>query len=375
MGLNDSQIPLVDLKRQHLSIKPEIDNALHSVVDSGQFINGENTKKFEKEFASYVGVKHGIGVASGSDALSLSLQALDLNARKEIITVSFTFTSSVDCIVYNGNVPVFIDVDADSYTIDVTQIENMVTKDTKAILPVHLYGHPVDMTPLKEIADRYDLFVLEDAAQAHGAKYNDRTVGSFGDLSCFSFYPSKNLGAFGDAGMILTDNDAIAHRLRLLREYGQEAKYHHKILGYNRRIDELQAAVLRVKLKHLDSWNSARRLNVNIYNELLEVLKEKNVLKTPIEKKGATHVYHLYVIQMSQRDEVRDYLRKNGISTGIHYPIPIHKQESYASISYRQGKLTNTNDLGKSILSLPMFPELTESEIIRISQSLVDYYL
>ncbi|MGC9069268.1 MAG: DegT/DnrJ/EryC1/StrS family aminotransferase [Thermoprotei archaeon] len=363
-------IPLVDLKRQYLSIKDEINSAIESVLNSGVFIVGENVKYFEKEFANFIGVKHAIGVGSGTDALVIALKALSIGQSDEVITVSFTFTATVDSIVHNGATPVFVDVDPMSYTIDTKQIERAITSKTKAIIPVHLYGHPANIDPILEIAEKYGLYVVEDAAQAHGAEYKRRKVGSLGHVACFSFYPSKNLGAYGDGGMIVTNDQMLAEKVMMLREYGQKEKYRHEFIGFNSRLDEIQAAVLRVKLKHLDEWNEKRRKNAKLYNELLS---EFNEIILPIEASWAKHVYHLYVIRTKRRDALREFLAKKGISTGIHYPLPVHMQKSYSRINKKTLDLSITELFSKEILSLPMFPELSEEEIHYISNKIKDF--
>ena len=367
------EIPLVDLKRQYLSIKNEIDRAIEEVLNSGRFIMGENVKSFEKEFANYIGVKHAIGVGSGTDALVIALKALGVKHGNEIVTVSFTFTSTVDSIVHNNGIPVFVDIDPGSYTINVKQVEKAITNRTKAIIPVHLYGHPADMDPIIEIAGRYGLYIVEDAAQAHGAEYKGRKVGSLGHIACFSFYPSKNLGAYGDAGMLVTNNQELGEKMELLREYGQREKYKHELIGYNSRLDELQAAILRVKLKYLDAWNEKRRVNAKMYNELLGDMHD--LISLPIEVEGRKHVYHLYVIRIKQREKLRDFLSVKGIATGVHYPIPVHRQPSYMNLMKDIPKLPITEQFSNEILSLPMFPELTENEIQFICSNIRKFFL
>jgi len=368
---NTMKIPLVDLKRQYLSIKREIDGAIADVLDCGQFIMGENVERFDREFAKYVGVKQAIGVASGTDALMLALIALGIRTGDEVITVSFTFVSSVDCIVHNAATPVFVDVDPETCTMNVCQVERMITKKTKAVIPVHLYGHPVDMDPLLEVAHERGVRIIEDAAQAHGAEYRERKVGSFGDVACFSFYPSKNLGAYGDAGMVVTSDEDIAEKLRMLHEYGQKEKYHHEMVGYNSRIDEMQAAILRVKLKFLDKWNEMRRNNAKKYEEMLSGLSE---VQLPIEKDYVKDVYHLYVIRAKHRNELREQLALNGISTGIHYPIPVHLQKAYAHLGLVRDSLPVTEIASQEVLSLPMFPELTAEEIEYVCYNIEEFY-
>jgi dTDP-4-amino-4,6-dideoxygalactose transaminase len=367
------KIPLVNLVKQYHSIKKEIDEIISGVLNSGSFVLGTNVKEFEQDFASYIGVKYGIGVGSGTDALRLALEALEVRAGDEVITVSFTFTSSVDCIVHNGAVPVFADINPSTYTMDIDSVKSLITKKTKAIIAVHLYGNPVDLEPLLEISEKYDLHVIEDAAQAHGAKYNNKTIGSFGYISCFSFYPSKNLGAYGDAGLVATNDDELAQRIRMLREYGQRQKYFYESVGYNSRLDEIQAAILRVKLKYLDKWNAARRRNAKVYSEYLNEISDSGKIILPTETNEAYHVYHVYGIRAKNRDELKLHLLKNGIQAGIHYPIPVHLQQSYRHVPFRNGKLLNTELMAKEELSLPMFPELTESEIGLISQKIIEF--
>ena len=356
------RIQFVDLRLEYQEIKEEINQAIHRVLESGWFVLGEELKKFEKEFASYLRVKHVIGVNSGSDALYLAVKALGIGKGDEVITVSHTFISTVDAIIRNGAKPVFVDIDPETYIIDVNQIENVITKRTKAIIPVHIYGHPADMDPIMEIAEKHGLYIIEDACQAHGAEYKGRKVGSMGDIGCFSFYPTKNLGAYGDAGAIVTNDDELAEKLKILRNYGSSKKYYHDFIGVNSRLDEIQAAVLRIKLRHLDEWNKKRRKIAKMYNKFLE---DSRVI-TPIEKKWAKHVYHLYVIRHKDRDKLQQYLSENGIKTQIHYPVPVHLQKAYLDLGIR-AKLSVTERIRKEILSLPMFPHLTDTEIEKIT--------
>lgn len=353
-------IPFVDLKCQYDSIKDEINIKINEVLQNTHFILGENVEAFEKEFANYCGVKYGVGVASGSDALALSLKAFRISKGDEVITVPNTFIATVDAISRNGAKPVFVNVDPETYNIDVNKIEEKITDNTKAIIPVHLYGQPVDMVQIVKIAREYDLRIIEDACQAHGAEYKGKKVGSLGDIGCFSFYPSKNLGTYGDGGMVVTNDGKIAEEIKMLRNYGQSKKYYHDCIGYNSRLDEIQAAILRVKLKYLDGWNDKRRKHAKLYNELLENVSG---IETPIEKDYVKHVYHLYVIRCKDRDELQQYLSSKGVSTGIHYPIPVHLQKAYEHLEYKHGNFPITEKFSKEILSLPMFPELTENEI------------
>lgn len=358
-------IPFVDLKSEYALISEEVAPAIQRVLESGWFIFGEELEGFEKEFSQYIGAKYGVGVNSGSDALFLALKALGIGEGDEVITVSHTFISTVDAIGRNGTKPVFVDIDPDTYCIDVTKIEQAITDKTKAILPVHLYGHPANMDPIMEIARKYNLFVIEDACQAHGTEYKGKKVGSIGDLGCFSFYPAKNLGAYGDGGMIVTNNKELADKLRMLRNYGQPQKHYHDFVGVNSRLAEIQAAILRVKLKHLDEWNESRRKVANLYNECLESFG----VIIPVEKKYAKHVYHLYVIRCKERDKVKQYLLKNGIQTQVHYPIPVHKQKAYSD-SGGNAQLPITEKICSEILSLPIYPSLKDKELEYIANTI-----
>jgi dTDP-4-amino-4,6-dideoxygalactose transaminase len=361
-------IPFIDLKSEYAEINEEIAQAIQRVLKSGWFILGVEIKKFEEEFSKYIGTKYGVGVNSGSDALFLALKALGIGKVDEVLTVSHTFISTVDAIVRNGAKPVFVDIDPDTYCVDVTKIEEKITERTRAILPVHLYGHPANMDPIIEIAEKYNLFVVEDACQAHGAEYKGRKVGSIGDLGCFSFYPVKNLGAYGDGGMVVTNNEELADKLGLLRNYGQSKKYYHDFVGVNSRLDEIQAAVLSVKLMHLDEWNEKRRRVAKRYNELLG----DSEIVTPIEKEYAKHVYHLYVIRPKDRNKLQEYLSKKGIETMIHYPIPVHKQKAYLDLGFHT-RLYITERICNDILSLPIFPEFKNEEIEEVVNYIINF--
>ena len=356
-------IPFIDLKKEYAEISEEITHAIQRVLKNGYFILGEEIEKFEREFSRYIGTKYGIGVNSGSDALFLALKALGINKGDEVITVSHTFISTVDAIVRNGIKPVFVDIEPETYCIDVTKIEEKITKNTKVILPVHLYGHPVDMEPIMDIAKKYNLFIIEDACQAHGAEYKGKRVGGIGDIGCFSFYPTKNIGAYGDAGMIVTNNEELANKLKMMRNYGSSKKYYHEFVGVNSRLDEIQAAVLRVKLKYLDEWNERRRKITKVYNKLL---KDSEVV-IPIEKEYAKHSYYLYVVRTKDRNKLQQYLSANGIQTMIHYPIPIHKQKAYLNLGFNI-RLPVTEKACNEILSLPMYPWLSEDEVSSIAE-------
>lgn len=357
-------IPFVDLKAQYDSIKDEIDEAIQNVLNNTSFIMGEELKKFEEEFAKFCDVKYAIGVANGSDALILALRACGIGEGDEVITVPHTFISTTEAISNVGGKIVFVDINPKTYIIDVSKMEEKINERTKAIIPVHLYGQPADMDHIIELAKKYNLKVIEDAAQAHGAEYKGEKVGSIGDVACFSFYPGKNLGAYGDAGMVVTNNEEIAEKIKLLRNHGRiTKKYEHYIEGCSSRLDNLQAAILRVKLRYLYKWNKSRRRNAKKYNELL-----KNIggIITPYEAEYAKHVYHLYVIRTENRDKLREELKSEGVVTGIHYPIPLHLQPAYNYLGYKRGDFPVTEEASQKILSLPMFAELSNEDINKI---------
>ena len=353
-------IPLVSLKKQYLTIKKEIDGMIQNVLNNGQFILGKNVKNFERKFADYCGSKYAIGVNSGTNALFLSLLACGIKKGDEVITVPNSFISTVLAISYTEARPVFVDIDPNTYNIDVLKIEKKITNKTKVIIPVHLYGQPADMDPIIKIAKKYNLKIIEDACQAHGAEYKNKKVGTIGDIGCFSFYPTKNLGCYGDGGIITTNNKKIAKKILLLRNYGQRKKYHHDIIGHNARLSELQAAILRIKLKYLDMWNAKRREHAKQYNKLLSDIHS---IKMPTEINSSKSVYHLYVIRTKKRNKLQQFLFKKGIITEIHYPIPIHLQKAYCDLGYAKDDFPRTEICAKEIISLPMYPELTNKEI------------
>ena len=355
------------LLQQYNEIKEEIESAVNRVLASGWYIMGEELTKFEEEFSQYTNTGYSIGVNSGSDALLLAIMALGIGNGDEVLTVSHTFISTVDSIVRSGAKPIFIDIEPDTYCIDPAQIEQNITKRTKAIIPVHLYGHSANMSPIMEIAKKYNLHVIEDACQAHGAKYEGKNLGGIGDIGCFSFYPTKNLGAYGDAGMVVTNDSQLADKIRMLRNYGQPQKNVHSFLGINSRLDEIQSAILRVKLKFLDQWNQKRREIAGQYNSLLS---ESDIVK-PIEKYYAEHVYYLYVIRCKQRILLQKHLSQQKIHTQIHYPTPVHNQSSYRHLSHG-ANLPVTEEICKEILSLPMHPWLTEDDIHTIVEVIVN---
>ncbi len=349
------RIPLCDLKAQYLYIQPEIDDAIKSIIAKTNFIQGEEVRLLEKEFAAFSGARFGVGVASGTDALHLALLALGVGPGDEVITTAHTFTATAEAIYYCGAKPVLVDIDPKSYNIDPAKIEERITVLTKAIVPVHLYGQPADMDPILDVAGRHGLPVLEDACQAHGAEYKGKRAGSLGIAACFSFYPGKNLGAYGDAGMIVTNEEKLAKWCAMMADHGRTEKYSHDCIGYGKRMDTLQAAILRAKLRHLEAWTETRRRIAALYNQKLA-----GVVETPYEPDWVSAVYHLYVIRVPERDKVFQRLRETGIGAGIHYPIPLHLQPAYAYLGYQRGDFPHTEEAADSILSLPIFPEMEE---------------
>ncbi len=367
-------VPFVDLKREYQNIRDEIFSAIERVFEKGKFILGDEVSLFEEEFAHYCGVKYGVGVGSGTDALYLALKASGIGEGDEVITVSYSFIATALAISFTGAKPIFIDIDPETYTMDPNLLEDFLKrrgKRVKAIVPVHIYGHPSDMDSIMEVSDKYGLIVIEDACQAHGAEYKGKKAGAFGLMSCFSFYPTKNLGGYGDGGMVLTDNKKFYERLLLLRNYGEKRKYHHFIKGENSRLDEIQAAVLRVKLKYLDSWNERRRKIAFFYKENL---KDTNII-LPIEKDGIKHVYHLFVIRTTRRDELQKFLREKGIFTLIHYPIPIHLQNAFKDSGYKRKDLPVTEKCAREVLSLPIFNGITEEDVIEVTKQVKNFNL
>lgn len=348
-------IPFVDLKAQYNTIKEEINTAVLKVLESTQFVLGNEVTAFEKEFVGYCGADYGIAVNTGTSALHLALLAAGVGPGDEVITVPFTFVATVAAICYTGATPVFVDINPVSYTIDVNQIEKAITERTKAILPVHLYGQAADMEPILEIAHRHGLTVIEDAAQAHGAEYKGQRVGSIGDFGCFSFYPGKNLGAYGEAGMVVTNNPKYVRTIQMLRDWGQERRYQHVLKGYNYRMDGIQGAILRVKLRYLDAWTDVRRELAARYDELLV----NSGVTTPTVMPYSYHVYHIYAVRSPQRDTLQQSLQEQGIQTGIHYPIPVHLQPAYADLGYQAGAFPHAEAASQEVLSLPIYAELT----------------
>jgi dTDP-4-amino-4,6-dideoxygalactose transaminase len=359
-------IPFLDLEAQYRSVRDEIEAAVRAVLDSRQYILGSFVREFEEAFAAYCGARHAIGVNSGTSALHLALLACGVGEGDEVITVSFTFVATVAAIQYCGARPVYVDIEPRTFNLDTAAIENAITPKTKAILPVHLFGQPADMDPITRIAKAHNLRVVEDAAQAHGAEYRGKRTGTLGDLACFSFYPTKNLSACGEGGMVTTNNDDLAHQIRLLRDWGADRKYHHLIRGFNYRMEGLQGAILNVKLKRLEEWTEQRRAAARIYDELLAGSK----VARPGAINDVRHVYHTYTIRSSERDALQQRLTAAGVQTAIHYPIPVHLQPAYADERYRSGSLPETERAAQEVLSLPMFPELTRDQIATVVSSL-----
>jgi len=357
-------IPLVDLKAQYQAIKPEIDEAIQRVLDNTDFIQGEDVKAFEKEFARFCGAQEAIGVANGTEALHVALMACGVGPGDEVITTPFTFIATAEVISLVGARPVFVDIDPLTYNIDPSKIEAAITPRTRAIIPVHLYGRPADMDPINAIARRHNLKVIEDAAQAHGATYNGLPVGTLGDLACFSFYPGKNLGAYGDAGMVVTGDPEMARRVRLLKDHGRLEKYEHLVLGLNGRLDTLQAAILRVKLRYLNAWTARRRAIAALYRNLLA----DSDVRLPPADGAAQSVYHLFVLQTPQRESIRRALTARGIASGVHYPIPLHLQPAYRGLGHTIGDFPESERASETVVSLPLYPEMTDAQVQYVAE-------
>ncbi|MCL4488745.1 MAG: DegT/DnrJ/EryC1/StrS family aminotransferase [Chloroflexi bacterium] len=363
-------IPLVDLRKQYAPLRNEILAGFEQVFDKMQLFLGENVQELEREFAEFSGAQFGIGVSDGTAALHIIFRALGIGPGDEVITVSHTFIATVEAILLTGARPVFVDIDPGTCLMDAAQVESKITSRTKAIAPVHLYGQTVDMDPLGEVAARHGLKVVEDACQAHGAEYKGRKAGSLGDAAAFSFYYSKNLGAYGEGGFITTNDDALARRMRMIRDHGSERRYYHDMLGWNGRLDEIQAVVLRAKLPHLAVWNEQRREHARRYTRQLA----GTPVIPPAECSGSRHVFHLYVIRAPRRDQLQEWLKRQGIGTGIHYPVPVHLQKSMRRIGLPAGDLPVTERATEEILSLPMYAELTDPEIEYVTDAIKKFY-
>jgi UDP-2-acetamido-2-deoxy-ribo-hexuluronate aminotransferase len=360
---NTEIVPMIDLKRQFQEIKEEIFQVMTEIFGSGQYILGPRVSEFEKKIADYHGVSEAVGVASGTDAIHLSINAFGIGEGDEVITTPFTFFATVEAILYSGAMPVFVDVDAETFNIDTSQIETKITDKTKAILPVHLFGQMADMQEISKLAKKYGLKVIEDCAQSFGANLNGEKAGSFGDAGCFSFYPSKNLGGYGDGGIITINDSMIADKVRKLRNHGSRSSYIHEDIGFNSRLDEIQAGVLLVKFKYIDKYNLARRQKAALYTELLS-----DKVKCPVEKKGTYHVFHQYTIRSDKRDEIKKGLSDKGISSVVYYPVPLHLQEALRFLGYKEGDFPVAEKSAKEVLSLPIYPEIEEPVIEKIAK-------
>ena len=355
-------VPFVDLAAQHAAIRSEVDQAFKDAIDHSTFIGGKQVRLFEEEFARYCDVSGCVGVANGTDALYLAIRAMGIGSGDEVITVAHTFVATSEAITTAGAHPVFVDIDEQSLLIDAEKLEAAITPRTKAIIPVHIYGHPCPMDRITEIAKKHGLWVIEDAAQAQGAKWQGRTVGSLGDVACFSFYPSKNLGAMGDAGAVVSNNEELLEKVRMLSNHGRRDKYLHAFEGVNSRLDGLQAAVLRIKLRHLDEWNDARRHVASLYRSGLEGLD----LVLPVDNPDSEDVWHLFVVRVADRDRLAADLKADGIDTGVHYPVPLHRQPAYEHLGMGPGSLPVTERAAEDVLSLPMFAHLTDQQVERV---------
>lgn len=358
-------IPFVDLKAQYAEIKDEVNAAIQGILETCQFTLGNEVAAFEGEFAEYCQAQYGIGVNTGTSALHLALLAAGIGSNDEVITVPFTFVATVAAIYYTGAKPVFVDINPRTFTIDVEAIEAAITERTKAIIPVHLYGQAADMDPILDIAKRHGLVVIEDACQAHGSEYKGKRVGSLGDMGCFSFYPGKNLGAYGEGGMVVTNNAEFRRVIRMLRDWGAEEKYQHILKGYNYRLEGIQGAVLRVKLRHLEKWTEARRNIAKYYNDFLS----DSGVPLPEAMAYARHVYHIYAIRTKHRSQWQQALQTQGIQTGIHYPIPVHLLPAYSDLGYQIGDFPHSEQAANEVLSLPMFPELSLAQCREVSDA------
>lgn len=356
-------IPLLDLQAQYDSIREELETAVLDILRSGRYILGPKVEEFEKSIADYCGVQYAIGVANGTDALVLSLDAIGVGPGDEVITSPFTFFASAESISRIGAIPVFVDIDPSTYNLAPEQVQEKINSKTKAIIPVHIFGQPADMDTINDIATKQGIKVVEDACQAIGAQYKGRKVGSLADAACFSFFPSKNLGGAGDGGMVVTDDKEIADRVRILRQHGSTRKYHHSLIGYNSRLDALQAAILQVKLKYIDAWNDARRQKAHYYNKLFA---GSNIV-TPVELDYVKHAYHLYIIRVPNRVEVESVLKEKGIGHGVYYPVPLHLQEAYRNLGYKPGDLPVSEAASHETIAIPLYPELRTEDMEMIA--------
>lgn len=364
------KVNFVDLKAQYQTIKPEIDSAIQDVISNTAFVLGKAVFDFEEKFARYCGTKHCLGINSGTSALIMAMKALGIGEGDEVITTTNTFIATAEAISYAGAKPVMVDIEDKSYNMDPGKLEKTITKKTKAIIPVHLYGQPADMDPILEIAKKHAVAVIEDTCQAHGAEYKGKRTGSLGKVGCFSFYPGKNLGAYGEGGGVTTDDDEIAQKVKMLRDHGSPKKFYHEYIGNNCRLEGIQGAVLAVKLRHLDQWNDGRRKNADLYRKYLKGTE----VGLPEEMPYAKHVYHVFCVRVKNREKLIDFLKEKEIFTNIHYPIPIHLQKAYSFLGYKKGDFPVTEGCMDEILSLPMFAELTEEEIKYTADCIKEFY-
>ena len=364
-------VPFFDITRQNQALKSELEAATFQVINSGRYILGQNVSSLEKEIAAYCGATHAVGVASGTDALHLALKACGLKAGDEVITSPFTFVATAEAIVYCGAKPVFVDIEPKNLNIDPAEIEQKITKRTKALLPVHLYGQACEMDKILQICEKYQIKIIEDCAQALGAEYNGKKVGSFGDAGCFSFFPTKNLGCFGDGGMIVTSHEQLAEQIKVLRGHGSRKTYHYELVGYNSRLDELQAAIIRAKLPFLGNFSHARRKNASLYHNQLKNLPQ---ISLPSESSNARHVFNQFTIRVKDRDELFEYLRAKGIGAMVYYPLSLHIQKAFSFLGHKPGDFPQSEAAQDEVLSLPIFPELQPAEIEEICAAIKEFY-
>jgi dTDP-4-amino-4,6-dideoxygalactose transaminase len=363
-------VPFIDLKEQHQGIRAELEASVLRVLTSGRYALGPEVEEFEREFAAFCGAKHAVAVNSGTSSLHLALLAAGVGPGDEVITVPFTFVATVASIMYTGAAPVLVDIGPDTYTMDPSHLQAAITPRTKALIPVHLYGHPADMDPILEIARRHGLAVIEDAAQAHGAEYHGRRTGSMGDLACFSFYPTKNLGSCGEGGMVVTNDAELARTVAIMRDWGQKEKNVHELPGFNYRMTAFQGAVLRVKLKHVEAWTEARRRLARRYNDLLP----SDRVQLPVQRPDCRHVHHLYVVRTPERDALKESLAKARVHTAVHYPIPVHLQPYYARLGYGRGSFPVSEKAAEQVLSLPLYPELAEGSVSDVAEAVRGFF-
>jgi dTDP-4-amino-4,6-dideoxygalactose transaminase len=363
------ELPFLDLTRQYRALSSQIDPAIARVVESGRYIGGDEVTRLEEELARYCGVRFGVSMASGTDALLACLMAMDISEGDEVITTPFTFIATAEVVSILKARPVFVDIEPDTFNIDPARLESKITGRTKCIIPVHIFGHMANMERIGEIAGRHGIGVLEDAAQAVGASIGGKRACGFGEAGALSFFPSKNLGAFGDGGMILTNREKIAKKAAVIKDHGSEKRYHHSVVGFNGRLDAIQAAVLRVKLKHLESWNEKRRANASYYSSVLQ-----EYVSVPVEREGYRHVYHQYSVLTDRREKLCGFLRERGIPTAVYYPVPLHLQEVFKDLGYAEGDFPVTEEVSKKVVSLPCFPEITDKELTAVARAVIEFF-